>query len=399
MAGLFNPSNAELRDLYNNAPCGFHSLNKDGIFIAINDTELRWLGYTRDQVLGKMSFPDILTPKGKDRFEKSFPIFKEKGEIRELEHELVRRDGSTFPVLLSATAVFDGNGQYWASRSTVFDISERKQAERALRRAYDELEMHVEDRTRELKKANLTLKHLDEMKSGFILAASHELKTPLTSIKGYISLILSGRAGPITAPQHEFLTHVKRATDRLSRLLGELLSISKIESGQISMNLRGTHIEHILKEEVMIFKAEADQKQIDLDFTLKSRLHAIRCDSDKIREVLDNLINNALKFTPKHGRVEVSARRADDVIEIQVSDTGIGIRPEDQLKIFDPFHHVHQKGLEGEESTGLGLALAKRIVEAHRGKIWVESEEGKGSVFTVTLPGRADVREPETSLR
>ena len=133
-------------------------------------------------------------------------------------------------------------------------------------------------------------------------------------------------------------------------------------------------------------RAAAVQYQIALDFNAENDLKTVSCDPDKMQEVIANLISNALKYTPQNGRVSIRAKRREKDIEIQIKDTGIGIKPEDQIKIFEPFHKLHKKGLKGEESTGLGLALAKRIMEAHGGKLDVESQEGKGSTFTMVLP-------------
>ncbi|MBI3306789.1 MAG: MASE1 domain-containing protein [Candidatus Omnitrophica bacterium] len=329
----------------------------------------------------------------------SEPQFQRKGLAR----ELGLRTAFIFPILIGNDVA--GVLEFFSEKNLEPDegllaitpqigvqigyVLERQRAREALKNAYSELEVRVADRTKELKKANETLKQLDRMKSDFILTASHELRTPLTSIKGYISLILGEKAGEINDSQREFLNHVKNATDRLSRLLSELLNIAKIESGEIPMKREKTEIADLLRQEVDIFKGEAAQKNISLDLRLENKTEVIECDQDKIREVFANLINNALKYTPRNGKVRISVRREELNMVIEVKDTGIGIKLEDQAKIFQPFHHVRQTGLEGEDSTGLGLALTKKIVEAHQGKIEVESHEGEGSIFTVILPIRS----------
>lgn len=320
---------------------------------------------------------------------------------QKLAKELGLRTAFAFPILSEGNEVA-GVVEFFSARVLEPDIGllgvtsqigtqighamERRWAEEALLNAYTELELRVEERTQELKQANEKLKQLDQLKSDFILAASHELRTPLTSIKGYIKLILQGKVGDLSDQQREFLGHVQNATDRLQRLLGELLSISKIESGEFSMKKENVQIAQIVEKEVLIYKAEADQKQIVLELDVQPDLGILVCDSDKIREVIANLISNALKYTPQNGKVRVSVLNRNTAAEITVQDNGIGIHPDHQTKIFDTFHHVHQRGLRGEESTGLGLALAKRIVKAHGGEIHVESREGQGSIFTVSLP-------------
>ncbi len=149
-------------------------------------------------------------------------------------------------------------------------------------------------------------------------------------------------------------------------------------------------MDDLLKGELAIFKAEADQKQIALGLTIENNLGMVYCDQDKINQVLVNLISNALKYTPQNGKIQISARRDHKNIFIEVKDTGIGINPEDHLKIFLPFQHIRKEGLRGEESNGLGLALAKRIVEVHKGEIHIESQEGAGSRFWIVLPIRKD---------
>lgn len=230
------------------------------------------------------------------------------------------------------------------------------------------------------------LKKMDQVKSDFILAASHELRTPLTSMKGYLSLLLDHKAGPVNEQQKEFINYIQSATDRLHRLLSELLNLSKIESGQVSLNREEVPIADLLRGELAIFKAEADQKKIHLELVIENDLGKVFCDQDKINQVLVNLISNALKYTPKGGKIRILARRENKNIFIEVKDTGIGINPEDHLKIFLPFQHIRKEGLRGEESNGLGLALAKRIVEVHKGEIHVESQEGVGSRFWILLP-------------
>ena len=254
---------------------------------------------------------------------------------------------------------------------------------RELARSNQALDRHSE----ELKEANKRLKKLDELKSNFISAASHELKTPLTSIKGYVEMVLDGEAGRINDEQKEYLGYVKQSTDRLQRILKELLDISKIESGRATLKRESTDLKILIKEEMVLFKAQAQEKGTAISMDVDPALKSIFCDSDKIRQVLDNLLSNAIKYTPAHGKIKIFSRNHAQSVQIGVQDNGIGIKKEEQGRIFEPFQHLDQNGTEpDEESTGLGLTLVKKIVEAHGGQIHVQSEEGKGSTFTVILP-------------
>jgi signal transduction histidine kinase len=206
-------------------------------------------------------------------------------------------------------------------------------------------------------------------------------------------MVLNEEAGAINPEQREYLSYVKESSDRLYRLLRELLDISKIESGQARMQCDLTDLNLLLKEEMALFKNMAQEKGITVNVEVAPDLKPLYCDTDKMREVLDNLLSNAFKFTLPPGKVRIHARNQDSGIEISVEDTGIGIRKEDQARIFEPFQHIEKSGIpRGEESTGLGLALVKKIVEAHGGQIAVQSEEGKGSAFTVHLPFEMKVK-------
>ena len=245
----------------------------------------------------------------------------------------------------------------------------------------------LRDSYEKLNRANEHLKKLDELKSKFMSAASHELKTPLTSLKGYLEMVLNGEAGFINDEQKEYLGYVKESTDRLYRLVKELLNISKIESGQAKMERTLTDLRELVRKEALLFIPQAQEKNTEISDDIAPDLNSVYCDPDKIREVLDNLISNAVKYTPVCGKIRVFSRNHADGVEIGVEDNGIGIRPEDQQRIFEPFQRI-ENGTEGdgEESTGLGLTLVKKIVEAHGGRIGVRSEAGRGTSFTIILP-------------
>lgn len=265
-------------------------------------------------------------------------------------------------------------------------VFERQRSEEKLENARNELEKRVEERTRELSRSNEKLKEQDELKTSFVGIAAHEVKTPLTSILGFLQLILQGRLGPITVTQKEALSLSYDVARRLLREIDDLLDMTRIELGQIKMQIRMANIEKILKEEMMTFKTQADEKDIRFEFHADHFLKAIACDEDRIREVFDNLISNSVKYTPRKGRVHFELKNTQNGIQVDVQDTGVGIPKEDQEKIFEPFMTLRKTGLEGEKGSGLGLALVKKIIEAHHGTIKVESEEGRGAKFSLVLP-------------
>jgi signal transduction histidine kinase/GGDEF domain-containing protein len=250
----------------------------------------------------------------------------------------------------------------------------------------------------QLEKANHELKRVDEMKSEFVSVASHELRTPLATIKNAVQLVLKGKAGEINETQNNFLTMAEKNINRLTNILNNLLDLSRIESGKIGMKLEELDPRVPVVFVLSSLKPQAEEKSIHLELEVEKDLPFVYGDREKVEQILTNLIGNAIKFTPEGGRVIVSARLSDRIrnaVGISVHDTGIGI-PEDQFeKVFEKFHQLESPLHHSAGGTGLGLAIAKGLVEAHQGQIWVESEVGKGSTFTFTLPlSRGEKREP-----
>jgi len=229
------------------------------------------------------------------------------------------------------------------------------------------------------------IKRLSEIKSDFVSTVSHELRTPLAAIKESLALLLDGIPGGINKKQEEVLNLAKRNIDRLSRLVTNLLDLSKMEAGKVEMKRDFINITQVLKDIVKSFKGHAGKKSLTLTIHSRVKIKGIWADSDKIHQVLNNLIANAIKYTHDGGRIDVILRKKDRHVEIIVKDTGVGIRKEDISKVFDKYSQV---AFEEEDAagTGLGLAITKDIVSLHKGNISVESEAGKGSVFTVALP-------------
>jgi signal transduction histidine kinase len=258
----------------------------------------------------------------------------------------------------------------------------------ALQEAYNRLEEKVAERTRELVTANEKLTELDKLKSDFLSNVSHELRTPLTAIEGLAANMLDGITGTLNEKQIEYLTDVRASSDRLARLIEDLLDLSIIAAGRAE--IRPTVISLVaLVQEVShgLRTIIAQHKLTTLDLGALEPGLTVWADRDRVAQVLTNLIGNAIKFTAPEGKVIVSAHiNSAAWAQVTIADTGPGIAPEEAEKIFDEFYQVTRPGKEKSLGVGLGLAISKKLVAMHGGKIWVESEPGKGSKFTFTLP-------------
>lgn len=236
---------------------------------------------------------------------------------------------------------------------------------------------------KELKEANEKLKKMDKRKSIFVANVSHEFRSPLTIIREALSLVLDGTLGEIRLEQKKMLETGRNNIDRLIRLVTDLLDIAKIESGKIEMKRQEVDISSLAEEIITGYKEELLKKQINFIKNISSLAGVIWADRDKLTEVIINLLNNAIKYTQEKGNIGIKIDGDDKEIRFEVYDSGPGIAKEYFEKIFDKFERITA---EKQEGTGLGLPIAKDIVELHKGRIWVESEIGKGSRFIFTLP-------------
>ena len=226
----------------------------------------------------------------------------------------------------------------------------------------------------------------DRAKSEFISTVSHELRTPMTSIKGYADLLMLGMAGSLSDQQKHFIGIIRNNAERMVALVNDLLDISRIESGRVQLDLRAVHIHEMVGQVVSTLQGRAQNKNIALQVDVPETLPLVWGDSNRVAQILTNLISNAIQYTPPGGRVTVSAHLNGDMMEVSVADTGIGISKEDQRKIFDRFFRADDPLVQETPGTGLGLPITASLVQMHGGQIWVESELGEGSTFTFTLP-------------
>jgi len=234
---------------------------------------------------------------------------------------------------------------------------------------------HIQDLTE--------LRRLEMIRQDFISNISHELRTPIASVKALAETLNEGAVEDPSVAK-DFLSRINAEADKLAQMVQELGELSRIESGEAPLQIRSINIAEAIGHAVDRLRAQADRAELKLDIDSPPTLPEVLADEARVEQVLVNLIHNAIKFTPSGGRISISAKAKDNDIMVSVADTGIGIPPDDLPRIFERFYKADKSRTGG--GTGLGLAIAKHIVEAHDGRIWAESVEGKGSNFNFTLP-------------
>jgi signal transduction histidine kinase len=229
---------------------------------------------------------------------------------------------------------------------------------------------------------------LDQHKSEFLANMSHELRTPLNAIIGFSEVLGERMFGELNDKQEEYLKAIYASGQHLLSLINDILDLSKIEAGRMELEVTDFNLPATLDNALTLVRERAGRRGIVLGLTVDERLEQIRADERKPRQVVLNLLSNAIKFTPEGGRIDVQAVPVDGSVEVSVSDTGVGIAPEDQA-IFEEFRQVGTAARK-VKGTGLGLALSRRFIELHGGRIWVQSQVGVGSTFTCTIPMRQE---------
>jgi PAS domain S-box-containing protein len=345
---------------------------QEGLIKFANKKFQEMLGYTAGEVKS-LDYKKILAPEEYDPNREVFwKELTEKELSRPFSISLMNRYGNRIEVEVSAAPIeFKGRPAY---QVFLRDITRRKQLE-------SELKRHA----KELWEANQKLKEMDKIKSNFLAATNHELRTPLTVVKGYIKLLLSESTGKINKVQKQLLKESKESLDRLISLVNSMLDLSRIESGAMEMEIQERELIPCLLDVIKRMEHFIKGSGIKLDLKLPKALPPVPFDKDRIEQVMINLIDNAIKFSTKGGRIRIRVLDGQDQILISVEDQGVGIPEEYQAVIFNEFSQL-KKRKGGISGTGLGLAISKKIVEAHGGKIWVESIPQKGSKFYFSLP-------------
>jgi len=252
-------------------------------------------------------------------------------------------------------------------------------------KAQQELEKKVEERTHELTLALEEVKRINKRKTDFISSVSHELRTPLTSIKGYAAILLEEKLGALPLPVKERLSKINTHSDELVQMVNGLLDIARIESGRAVMKMEEQNLKDIIAKAADVIMIQCKNKGVELITSVEDSPR-IMADRMQIERVFINLLGNAVKFTPEKGKITIRAKIKEKDVQVDVADSGIGIPADSLSSLFQEFYRVDNAINQQVKGTGLGLSLVKHIVEAHKGKIWVESSLEKGSTFSFTLP-------------
>jgi PAS domain S-box-containing protein len=369
-------------DLYENAPCGYVSTDTAGSILRINGTLRRWLGYEHEPLVGRR-LTELFTVGGRIYNETHVaPLLRMQGSVRSVAVDLLRADRTPLPVLMSSEVRVDPEGGPGVVRSTFFDASDRK--------AYE----------RELLEARRRAEAADRAKSEFISMISHEIRTPLNALTG-IAYLLAHTS--LDEKQQKYVRTLRSSTQSLLTLVNEVLDLSKLESGRLSVEQRPVDLRRLAGDIVDTLRVTADEKRISLGLEVAPEVPStVMGDPVKTTQVLTNLIGNAIKFTASGGvstRIETTAGGGDGGrVRFTVTDTGIGIAPEQLGRIFDSFSQASYDIGMKYGGTGLGLAISRKLVELQGGQLAVSSEPGRGSTFWFELAlAAAEDAEPAPS--
>ncbi|HEX4228623.1 MAG TPA: ATP-binding protein [Bryobacteraceae bacterium] len=374
------------RDLLEAAPDAILEVERDGTIVLLNAAAERMFGYQRDELLGQLIeilVPDSLRERHRthrDRYAEH-PITRPMGIGLEL--FALRKDGSQFPVEISLSPIRAAMGS--RAMAIVRDITSHKQAEQEANAMQQQFNEELAAKNQQLEVRNREIERANRLKSEFLASMSHELRTPLHTIIGFADLLAEELKGELNANQKRFVGHIQRDSRHLLELINDILDLSKIESGRLELQLETFNAADAIEETVAGLRSLAENKKIAIDEALDRDLE-MTADRLRFKEILSNLVSNAIKFTPEEGRIMIECRGHGDGILFVVADTGIGIHSSEQQAIFDKFYQLGPTTRGVREGTGLGLAITKRLVEMHGGKIWVESSPGAGSRFQFTLP-------------
>ncbi len=362
-------SEQKYRTIVDTANEGIWTLDASGITSYVNSHMAQMLGYTEEDMLGRHIF-ELMDADARIDVESYLEKLK-KGSKEVHDFRLSRKDGTCLYTIFSTSPIYDNMGQYIGALGMFADITERKRAE-------------------ELRLEKERLEYASKEKSEFIASMSHELRTPLNAIIGFSEILKMKMAGELSEKQMHYVNNIYTSGDFLLNLINDILDLSKVEAGKIELNIEKIRVATTIDEATVLIKEKAAKHNINIKKEIDPGLEFVDADKQRIKQVLFNLLSNAVKFSKEEGgTVTISAKKEGDMAQFSVSDTGIGIKPENLGKLFQKFEQL-EPGISAKYGgTGLGLAICKQLVEQHGGRMWAESKYGEGSTFTFTLPLKA----------
>lgn len=352
-------------------------LDKDGKIDSWNKGAEKLKGYKKHEIIGK-HFSIFYTEQDKKKNKPAINLAESLHKNRvEDEGWRVRKDGSKFWADVVITPLFDEQGRHRGFAKVTRDLTERKHYEDKLQRTNQKLKASYQD-----------LQHLSAGKDEFVSLASHQLRTPATGVKQYLALLLEGYAGELSEQQIDYLKKAYDSNDRQLEIVNDLLQVAQLDAGQVVLNRSPTDIndliENIIDENADTLKNR--RQKISLNLPKKTWLFNV--DSVRFRMVLENLIDNASKYTPEHGEITISLKPEKHDLKISVADNGIGISKSEIPKLFEKFTRLSNPLTRNVTGSGLGLYWADKIVRLHNGHISISSKPGKGTTFTITIPSK-----------
>ncbi|MDE1815468.1 MAG: PAS domain-containing sensor histidine kinase [Thaumarchaeota archaeon] len=370
---LLGMTEQKYRSLYNTSPDLLRTIDSDGTITDCNYAYAKNLGYSKDEIVG-MQIYDHTAEKSLDNMKEIFNLWKSGTSVVNKEIWMKRKDGTTFPALLSATIFYQGSKM--GSNTVIKDITDLYDAKKKI----EENEMRLREQYEELR-------DVEKSKEEFLTMITHELKTPLVPIQGYVDILLAEKFGTLTNEQKHRLEIIKSNVRYLMKLMSDLLDVQKIELRQLKLNKENNNLADIMREVIENVKPDVEKHNIKISANLQPGLFCI-CDKLRMAQVINNLINNALDFCPKiNGQIFIKLHADGTNYKIIIKDNGIGISKSKLDKIFVKFYQVDTSTTREHGGSGIGLAVCRGIVEAHDGKIWAESEgEGKGTEIHILLP-------------
>jgi len=387
-------SEGKYRALVENATDFIYMIDKDNRVLSLNESAANLFGKAPGELIGKTLF-DLFPEEIAAHFSKNLKWVSETGRTKTTETKMIAA-GREMWISASLSPVKDHKDKVISVMGVTRDITERKRMDDELQQKNEQLDAQNEElqsqaeelmaQQQELLEKTREVEEANQLKSEFLANMSHELRTPLNVIIGFSELLADEVPGKINKEQRQCLSDILGSSQHLLNLISDVLDLSKIESDKMKLSLTNIALTEVVESLARTMMPILAPRKQSLDIEIEEGLPLVHADKAKVSEVFLNLLGNSAKFTPDGGKLKIEAVREGDWCRVSMIDDGIGIKTEDQEKIFEPFYQLDNPQTQKKEGTGLGLRIAKQIIEKHGGQIWVESEYGKGSRFTFTLP-------------